>query len=251
MATPHPPSAHAGRPVDRPLVENLITLAGTPDDASQIDTQLAMIARLVADIVAPVAYASVTARREGAFTTVATTSELAVAVDHAQYADQSGPCLTALETGVPVGVEHIAATMVWPGFRDMAFGLGLRASLSIPVFAGSGAPVAALNLYGHEPSTMAQLTARVWQVYDPEFDLDPGAEGRRQRPPELDEGSEQLVAGLADALTVRALIQRAIGVVMAIGHHSPDEAYLVLRLRAAEDGGSIAHAARALLDEPR
>jgi hypothetical protein len=67
-------------------------------------------------------------------------SALAVAVDEAQYAEQAGPCLEPLHTGVPAPVPDIAATMVWPGFRDQAVKIGLRASVSIPLYAGSGAP---------------------------------------------------------------------------------------------------------------
>ena len=52
--------------------------------------------------------------------------------------------------------------MAWPGFRDTAWRLGLRASLSIPLFAASGTPIAALNLYAHDAEPMAALTRRVW-----------------------------------------------------------------------------------------
>lgn len=99
-----------------PLATHIVALAGTPDDSSDIDTHLAAIARLAADTVPAVSYASITADRDGATTTVAASSELATAVDRAQYADNSGPCLEALRGGEPVPVEDISATMTWPGF---------------------------------------------------------------------------------------------------------------------------------------
>jgi hypothetical protein len=88
------------------------------------------IAQLSADLIAPVAYASITAYRDDAVTTVATSSEIALAVDQAQYAEQAGPCLDALDTASPIAVPNIAATMRWPGFRDSAYRLGVSASLS-------------------------------------------------------------------------------------------------------------------------
>src|SRR3954451_6823451 len=156
MTTPQPPT----RPDRMPgaLARSLITLAGMPDDASSIDEQLVLIARLAADRVAAVDYASVTAIREDAYTTVAASSQLAVAVDEAQYAEQAGPCLEPLHTSAPVAMPDIAATMVWPGFRDQAVKIGLAGSVSLPLYAGSGAPVAGLNLYGHDPTAMAALT---------------------------------------------------------------------------------------------
>jgi len=224
-----------------PLTACLTALAGTPDDASWIASQLVTIAQLSADLIAPVAYASVTAYRDDAVTTVATSSEIALAVDQAQYDSQAGPCLDALDTASPIAVPNVAATMLWPGFRDSAYRLGIRASLSIPLFAGRGTAVAALNLYGRDPNSLAPLTAAVWAAYDPHR---PGTS-----PPDhgLDHGGEALVAGLAAAFTVRARIQQAIGVVMAARHRTPDAAYLILRLRAAETGATLTDTATAII----
>jgi len=96
---------HLSQPPRGPLARSIVTLAGTPDDASDIDTHLATIARLAASTLPPVSYASVTAVRDSAYITVAASSELAVAVDQAQYAEGSGPCLDALHDGAPVGVD--------------------------------------------------------------------------------------------------------------------------------------------------
>src|SRR5690349_16440825 len=187
------------------------------------------IARLAADIVEPVSYASVTAIRAGAPTTVATSSEIALAVDLAQYTDATGPCLDAL-SGTPVDVPDIAdvaAVMAWPGFRDTAWQLGLRASLSIPLFAASGAPVAALNLYAHHREPMATLTRHVWAAYHttPHTDND--------RLPSLPAGSQQLLTGITAAFHVRDLIQQALGVIMARQQVTARTAYLILRTTAA------------------
>src|SRR4051794_18485805 len=98
-----------------------MALAGTPDDASWINSQLVAIAQLSAELISPVAYASITAYRDDAVTTVAASSEIAIAVDQAQYDHQAGPCLDALDTASPVAVPDVAATMRWPGFRDVAY----------------------------------------------------------------------------------------------------------------------------------
>jgi hypothetical protein len=238
---PRPPVGSIER-VRGPLAESLVTLAGMPDDVPEIDDQLVTIARLAADLVAPVSYASVTAMRENAYTTVAATSELAIAVDKAQYADQSGPCLSSLDDGTPIAVPDIAATMKWPGFRDAAFQLGLRASVSVPLFAGSGVPVAVLNLYSHEAGPMAQLSGRVMTAYDSEHGDrgDPDGAG-------WDAGSHDLIAGLHEAFAVRTCIQQAIGIIIQRERCTPDSAYLILRTRAAETGESLLSIAESLV----
>jgi hypothetical protein len=218
-------------------------LAGTPDDASDIDALLAAIARYAADTLTPVSYASITAVRDSAYSTVAASSELAIAVDQAQYADGSGPCLDALAGGTPVGVDNIDTTMAWPGFRDAAARMGLHASLSVPLFAGSGATIAALNLYSRDPVAMIPLTVRVWSVYD----TDSASESDM---PTVDAAGEDLLTGLKEAFEARALIQRAVGVVMATEQCTAADAYLSLRVRAADVGAGLAGVAARLVQLP-
>jgi hypothetical protein len=47
-------------------------------------------------------------------------------------------------------VPDIATTVAAAGFRAAALRLGLQATLSVPLFAGRGVDVAALNLYSRE-----------------------------------------------------------------------------------------------------
>ncbi|MGN9809518.1 GAF domain-containing protein [Micromonospora sp. BQ11] len=82
--------------------------------------------------------------------TRAASDRIAETVDLAQYAQDDGPCLTTLRTGEPVAVPDVAGAVVWPRFRDAAWQNGVRASLSVPLFAGSGETIAALNLYARD-----------------------------------------------------------------------------------------------------
>jgi hypothetical protein len=243
MTTPRQEPADPAQSPAGQLADTLSTLAGTPDDASNIDELLITIARLTADMVEPVSYASVTANRAGAPTTVAASSQLAYDVDLAQYADRGGPCLDALSDGKPVDVPDVAAVMAWPGFRDVAWQLGLRASLSIPLFAASGAPIAALNLYAHDPDPMIALTRRVWALYDTECNHD------HDRLPAVQDGSRQILAGLAAAFDIRTVIQQALGTIMARHEVTADTAYLILRAKAAETGATLVATATAAIQE--
>jgi GAF domain-containing protein len=223
-----------------PLADRLVALAGRADDDPSIAADLVDVAVLSTDGVAGVSYASVTGRYDGAFATVAASSELAAEVDRAQYAEDTGPCLEAFSRGHPAAVPDIAATMAWPGFRDTAFRLGLRASLSIPLFAGRGTPVAALNLYAHDRGALSALSAAVWAVYEADDPRPPRITG-------LDAGGADLIAGLVAAFAVRARIRRAVDLLAAATGDTPDDAYLALRGRAVRAGGTLADAAAGLL----
>jgi hypothetical protein len=241
VATRPPTPPAADRQIRSPLTDCLVAMAGTPDDSSWIDTQLTAIVQLVADLVEPVDHASITVHRNGAYTTIAASSDLALAVDEVQYADEHGPCLDALDGGKPTAVADLRSAMAWPALRDAAHGLGLRASLSVPLFAGHGSPVAALNLHSRDPGALSPLSAAVWSTFDP------------GRPPgdvsSLDDGSAALVSGLIGAFAVRDVIQQAIGIILAEQHRSTDAAYLALRLRAAETGQTLIDTATAVIAE--
>jgi hypothetical protein len=221
-------------------------LAGTADDDSTVGGRLATITQCCADRLGAVAFASVTRHGESGYSTVAVSSQLALAVDEAQYADKSGPCLDALDTGAPTVVPHIDATMNWPGFRDAAMGLGLRSSLSVPLFAGRGVSTAALNLYGRDPAAMAPLSAGVLAVYD-----DAPKDDSSQEQVELCPGGHELIAGLTGAFAVRATIQQAIGMIIAERRTNADLAYALLRSSAAAATGSLIDAATALVTDGR
>jgi hypothetical protein len=225
-----------------PLQQQLIGLAGTPDDSVQVGADLVVIAQLAAERIAAVDYASVTSRHEDAYATVAANSELAVAIDEAQYRDDAGPCLEALEASYPAAVPEIAATMTWPGFRAAAVKLGLRASLSVPLFAGSGRTVASLNLYSRHSGAIAPLGAAVWAAYDPDWS-EPGQQD------DLESGGRELVGGLIGALARRTMIQQAIGILMSTTARTPDLAYLALRTRAAESGASLTDIAARVIEQ--
>jgi hypothetical protein len=219
-----------------------VALASRADGVPQIAADLVSIAVLSADRISGISYASVTSRYAGAYATVAASSNLAVEIDRAQYADGAGPCLEALDGAYPAVVPDIAATMTWPGFREVATGLGLQASLSIPLFAGRGTTVAALNLYSHEPSAIKVLSTAVWAVYE-------GDTSPHPRTDELDAGGNELITGLAGAFATQASIQQALGMLIATTGRNQDEAFEVLRLRAAGTGETLLDVATRVLAE--
>ncbi len=227
------------------LRHRLVDLAGKPDDSPTVPADLGIIAQLAADWITAVSYASVTSVVPGGYATVAATSELARAVDEAQYADGSGPCLDAVTDERVTEVPDISATMAWPGFRETALQLGLQASLSIPLFAGRGTPVAGLNLYCHHPSAMRPLSAAVGSAFGLGQQPDPGVKSH------LDDGAKNLVAGLIGAFAVRAVIQQAIGVIMALNAHGPEEAYGTLRRQAVDADLALPDAAARVISGQR
>ncbi|AGZ43121.1 GAF domain-containing protein [Actinoplanes friuliensis] len=224
------------------LTAAMIAVAGTPERSPDLDGRLLTIAKLTADRVGAARYASITALLGGHHTTVAVSDELIRAVDEAQYADDAGPCLESLSRGTPIGVPAIDTMVQWPKFHEMAPRMGLVASVSVPLFAGRGEPIAVLNIYGTDHAAMAPLIAGIWAVHgDPaRTTLDEALAG-------LDDGGRELVSGYAEALAVRATIRLAIELIRSENHCGPEDAYLSLCIRAAGTGSTLAETAADLI----
>jgi hypothetical protein len=222
----------------------MITLAGTPEHSSSLARQLVSIARLTVERVSAARYASITALRGRTYTTVAVSDDQIRAVDEAQYAGNAGPCLDALATSSPVGVPDIDTTLQWPGFHEAAPRMGLHASVSVPLYAGRGDAIAVLNVYSHDRAAMAPLIAGICSLHG-HTDGEVSDETLLSR---LGAGGRELVAGYAEALSVRATVQLAIELIRADNRCSADDAYVSLCIRAGEAGTDLAEAATALIN---
>ena len=69
--------------------------------------------------------------------------------------------------------------------------------------------------------------------------------------PLVDAAGEDLITGLVEGFGVRALIQRAIGVVMATERCTAQDAYLSLRVRAVEMSAGSTDVAATVQQLPR
>jgi GAF domain-containing protein len=88
------------------------------------------------------------------YRTPVSSTELAVALDGAQYAASVGPCLIAARDGRPQRVDDLQGDESFAALAAEAREHGVRSSLSLPV-AGAAQPTA-LNLYSGEPAAFVE-----------------------------------------------------------------------------------------------
>lgn len=161
--------------------------------------------------------ASVTVLNGDVGETVASSNERVWAIDSDQYAVGDGPCLEASRTGevVRVGVEE--ARERWPEFARSARAAGVASYLSSPLFiddqfAGS------LNLYSEQPHGFTDFDVALLRLYITAASA-AIANARRYAK------ARGLAENLNKALDSRALIDQAIGVVMARRGIGPEQAF--------------------------
>lgn len=153
--------------------------------------------------------------------TVACSDPLATQVDQVQYRDGDGPCLTAMREGQVVRVDSMADDSRWPAFGQRAASMGVRSSLSLPLLA-DGTPTGALNVYAPQEAAFGPQQVR-----------------RAERLAAMGSGALTVVLRLASlmarnqqlraSLESRAVIDQAMGVIMAVRRCTPEQALAILR----------------------
>lgn len=91
-------------------------------------------------------HASITVRDRREYQTIASTSDLALRADAAQYALTEGPCIQGTDDGRWYQSPDVARDPRWPQWGPAAGELGVRSILSVRLRA-NGQPFGALNMY--------------------------------------------------------------------------------------------------------
>ena len=160
---------------------------------------------------------SITVVRDDRAETIAANDERVRAIDSQQYAAGEGPYLEAASSGETVRANVERATALWPEFARIARGAGVASFLSSPLiiadkFAGS------LNLYSTQPHGFGDLDEALLRLYTTAA---AAAIANARRYAE----ARALAENLARALRSRAVIDQAIGVLVAVQGVSPEQAF--------------------------
>jgi GAF domain-containing protein len=160
---------------------------------------------------------SVTVVRDDRAETIAANDERVRTIDAQQYAIGEGPYLEASRSGETVRANVERATALWPRFARAAGAAGVASFLSSPLiiadkFAGS------LNLYSAQPHGFGDLDEALLRLYTTAA---AAAIANARRYAE----ARVLAENLARALRSRAVIDQAIGVLVAVQGVSPEQAF--------------------------
>lgn len=163
----------------------------------------------------------ITLRRAHRATTVTSSDDRAARVDEVQYDRGEGPCLTSLDTGEIVSVVDLLEDDRWDEYRGPALAHGVRASLSLPL-GNDGDVIGALNIYASR--------AHAFDADDQRRAAQFATEASRALTLALRIAERtEMSAQLQEALASRAVIDQALGIIMAQRRCTADEAFDTLR----------------------
>jgi GAF domain-containing protein len=185
--------------------------------------------------------ASVTVIRGDTAETVASTSQQVWTIDQEQYDAGDGPCLEAARTRQIVRTGTAEAEERWPRFTHSAEAAGVSSYLSSPLFideefAGS------LNLYSEQPHGFADFDVALLRLY---VTAASAAIAGARRQAEARELAEQL----AQAMSSRAVIDQAIGVLIAQRQVTAREAFQELSRQSQNTNVKVRDIAAGLLED--
>lgn len=237
-----------GDPVTEVLVRRLDGVTGALsalcedlDREEDLSVVLDRVCEQVVLAVPGVDLASVTLLSEDGPTTGASSRQEAVEIDLAQYRAGEGPCLEAARTRRLVRATAAEVPDRWPTFGAAVADRGVTSYLSAPLHVDDDQP-GSLNLYRAQPGDFRPLDAALVEL----FSTAAGAALRNARRHLHARGQ---AAQLGLALTSRAVIDQAKGIVMAVHRVSADEAFSMLVDRSQRENVKLRDYAERFIDE--
>jgi GAF domain-containing protein len=189
-------------------------------ETSGIEEFLQELVVLAARTVAAGLSCGVTAQSDGAPLTVASSDAQATQVDEHQYQLDDGPCLHAMRTGEQVNIEDTAGPERWSGFSARAAANGIGSCLALPLTAEG--IIGALNLYAPVAGAFGAEEIRRAEMFAASVSAALALAARQ--------ASATVLSGqLRDALASRAVIDQALGVIMAQERCTTAQAFAILR----------------------
>jgi transcriptional regulator with GAF, ATPase, and Fis domain len=214
------PSALPGERYEQ-LIESLTSLALTlTEDGSVRDTLRSILALALRSIPGCHAASVTVLDDKGQPRTVAATDEKTYELDLRQYVLEDGPCLDAARHQQVNRWNMREAEQRWPEFTSLAEEMGLRSYLAAGLGV-AGRKLGALNLSSHDADGFDQLDEELVSLFSAPAAAAIVVIGRYAE-------ARDLAAQLEQALRSRAVIDHAIGIIMAESHCDASQAFAAL-----------------------
>jgi GAF domain-containing protein len=173
--------------------------------------------------------------------TIVATAPFVAEVDAIQYTIEQGPCITAAKEGRTVRSGALGDDTQWPDFGPRVKQLGVHSVLSLPLLIPGGV-VGAMNVYAHPVNSFDDHAVELGELFAvPAAIAVQNAQVLAQ--------TKRLAHQLQAALTSRAVIDQALGILMSRTGSTSDQAFDRLRDRSQSDNVKLREVAQRVVDE--
>jgi GAF domain-containing protein len=225
------------------LSEGIAELSRLLVNEEALDDTLQRVADLACRNIGGADVAGVTMLRDGKPTTTVYTDPTSPQIDSAQYETGVGPCLDAFRHQLVFRIESTTKDEQWPAFSQACVDHGIMSTLSLPLgVRGNG--IGALNLYAREAAAFSEEHEQVGLMFAAQASV---ALANAQ----LYDSAYRMTQQLQEALTSRAVIDQAKGMLMGQHSVSADEAFELLRRQSQRENRKLRELAQELVDRAR
>jgi transcriptional regulator with GAF, ATPase, and Fis domain len=162
-------------------------------------------------------------------------------IDDIQYGLGEGPCITAAAQARTVISGTLGEDRAWPRFGPRAAELGVHSVVSLPLMLGDEV-LGALNVYAHQRDAFTDHAAQIGEV----FAVSAAVSVHNTR---VLMQAQRLAGQLQTALSSRAEIDQAVGIMRSRHWISADAAFDRLRVLSQTDQVKLTVLAQNLVDE--
>src|SRR5829696_7891539 len=223
------------------LSEGIAELSRLLVNEEALDDTLQRVADLACRNIGGADVAGVTLLRDGKPTTAVFTDPTSPEIDSAQYETGVGPCLDAFRYQEIFRVPSTTDDERWPPFSQACLEHGIKSTLSLPLgVRGNG--IGALNLYACEPAAFTPEEEELGMMFAAQASV---ALANAQ----LYDSAYRMTQQLQEALTSRAVIDQAKGILMGRHGVGAEEAFTLLRTASQRENRKLRDLAEELVEQ--
>jgi GAF domain-containing protein len=223
------------------LAASLTGLAGLLSGHRALEDTLVRVAAFAVQAIPGAHGAGLTLLESDRPQTVVATADFVREIDDVQYSLKEGPCVSAVAERRTFTSGNLGGEPQWPRFGPRVGRLGVHSALSLPLLLPDRV-VGALNVYAHGRDVFGDTAVRMGEAFAPHAAVSVfNAQMLAQ--------AERVVAQLHEALSSRAEIDQAIGVLMSRSGGTAAEAFDTLRTMSQSRSVKLADIAREVVGE--
>lgn len=226
---------------DDGLQDSLLRLSRLSTNAMGLEQLLTRVAVYAVRAIPGADGAGLTLLEEDRQDTIVATADFVREVDDIQYGIGQGPCITAAREGQTVLSGSLGGDQRWPRFGGAVARLGVHSVVSLPLITAD-AVVGAMNVYAYGKHAFDDRAAELGEIY-----AAPAAVAVQNA--QVLAQTQRLAARLEKALETRAVIERAVGIILSRSGGTEAEALNRLRSLSQREHDKLSVIAQRIVDE--
>lgn len=206
-----------------------------------LEDMLSHVAAFAAHAIPGADGAGLTLYEDDRVNTIVASADFVREVDAIQYGIGEGPCITAAAQSSTQRSGSLGGDPTWPRFGPRVSRLGVHSALSLPLIGPDGV-LGAMNIYAHAKDAFDDRAAELGELFAVPAAISVlNAQALTQ--------ARRLATQLQSALTGRATIDQALGILMSRAGCTADEAFSRLRTMSQTEHLKLVQVAKGIVDD--